>query len=138
MIGLDTNVLIRFLVNDDEVQGQASRGLLASLSRANPGFISREVAVEVAWVLDQAYGLSQQQVAQALEDLVGSAELEFEAAEDVVGCVNDLRIGGGSFADQMIAAAARRHGVEEVYTFDTQAARRIDGFKLVGREAATK
>lgn len=132
MIALDTNVLVRFLVNDHEVQARAAREILAGLSATNPGFICREVTVEIAWMLDRAYGFSQQEIAQALENLIASAELEFEAVEDVARCANSLRLGGSGFSDQMIAAAARRRGTSEVFTFDRQAARNIDGFRFIG------
>ena len=132
MIALDTNVLVRFLVNDHEIQAQSARELLAGLSPTNPGFICREVSVEIAWVLDRAYGFSQQDIAQAFENLITSAELEFEAVEDVARCANSLRIGGSGFSDQMIAAAAKRRGTSEVFTFDKQAARNIEEFRLIG------
>lgn len=132
MRALDTNVLVRFLVNDDEVQAQAARELVAGLSATDPGFICREVSVEFAWVLDRAYGFSQEDIAQAFENLIASAELEFEAVEDVARCANGLRIGGGGFSDQMIANAAMHRGASEIFTFDRQAARSIDGFSLIG------
>lgn len=135
MIALDTNLLVRFLVNDDEVQGRAARELVAGLSMHNPGFICREVSLEVAWVLDRAYGFPQQEIAQTFENLIASAELEFEAAQDVARSANNLREGGSSFADQMIAAAARRRGASEVLTFDRKAARNIDGFRLIDQDA---
>ena len=90
MIALDTNVLVRFLVNDDFEQASAARALLESLSNRNRGFVCREVAVELAWVLDQAYKFSRDQIAGVFEDLVASAELEFEAAEDVVRAADGL------------------------------------------------
>ncbi len=132
MIALDTNVVVRFLVNDHEIQAQAARELLAGLSPTNQGFICREVSVEIAWVLDRAYGFSQQDIAQALENLITSTELEFEAVEDVARCANSLRIGGSGFSDQMIAAAAKRRGTSEVCTFDKQAAKNIEEFRLIG------
>ena len=118
MIALDTNVLVRFLVNDDFAQASAARALLESLSNRSRGFVCREVAVELAWVLDQAYRFSRDQIAGVFEDLVASAELEFEAAEDVVRAADGLRRVG--FSDQMIAAAARRCGADKLYTFDSR------------------
>ena len=131
MIALDTNVLVRFLVNDDFAQASAARALLESLSNRSRGFVCREVAVELAWVLDQAYRFSRDQIAGVFEDLVASAELEFEAAEDVVRAADGLRRGSVGFSDQMIAAAARRNGADKLYTFDRRAAVK-DGVVLLG------
>ena len=131
MIALDTNVLVRFLVTDDFEQASAARALLESLSNRNRGFVCREVAVELAWVLDQAYKFSRDQIAGVFEDLVASAELEFEAAEDVVRAADGLRRGSVGFSDQMIIAAARRCGADKLYTFDRRAAVK-DGVVLLG------
>ena len=72
MIALDTNVLVRFLVNDDAHQAQAARDLLANLTADNPGFICREVTVELSWVLERHYGFSRDQIASVFEELIAS------------------------------------------------------------------
>lgn len=122
MIALDTNVLVRFLVNDDPRQSAAARALLAELTADRPGFVCREVIVELSWVLDRAYGFSRERVATVFEELVGTQELQFEAADDVLRSAEGFRRGGAGFSDQMIAAAARRSGADTLYTFDRQAA----------------
>ena len=58
MIGLDTNVLVRYLVRDDAEQAEAARSLLESLTVDSPGYVCREVTVEVVWVLERRYGNS--------------------------------------------------------------------------------
>ena len=78
--------------------------------------------MELAWVLDRAYGFSRDRVAAVFEELVAAEELHIEAADDVVRAADGYRRGGASFSDRMIAAAARRHGVDALYTFDRQAA----------------
>ena len=123
MIALDTNVLVRFLVNDDPVQAEAARVLLSELTERDPGFICREVAVELVWVLERAYGFSRERIATVLESLAATAELEVEAVDDVVRAASRYRLGGAGFSDLMIAAAARRRGASALYTFDRQAAR---------------
>ena len=122
MIALDTNVLVRFLVNDDPRQSAAARALLAELTADRPGFVCREVAVELSWVLDRAYGFSRNRIATVLEELVGTEELQFEAADDVIRSADGYRRGGAGFADQMIVAAARRSGADSFHTFDRQTA----------------
>ena len=122
MIALDTNVLVRYLVNDDPRQAEAARALLAELTSERPGFVCREVAVELSWVLDRAYGFPRDRIATVFEELVASEELHFEAADDVIRAADSYRRGGAGISDQMIAAAARRSGADPLYTFDRQAA----------------
>ncbi len=133
MIALDTNVLIRYLVDDDPQQAEAARALLAEFTSQRPGFVCREVVVELAWVLDRAYEFSRDQIATILEELVATGELHFEAADDVVRAAHAYRRGGAGFSDQMISAAARRAGADVLYTFDWHAAR-ISGAVLLGKE----
>ena len=122
MIALDTNVLVRYLVNDDARQAQVARDLLAKLTADNPGFICREVAVELSWVLERYYRFSRNQIATIFEELVASAELYVEAAEDVVRAADGYRRGGAEFSDRMIAAAAARSDNALLHTFDKKAA----------------
>lgn len=130
MIALDTNVLVRFLVNDDPVQAEAARALLSELTEREPGLICREVTVELVWVLERAYGFSRDRIATVLESLAATAELEIEAVDDVVRAASRYRQGGAGFSDLMIAAAARRRGARTLYTFDRQAAR-LEGAALL-------
>ena len=130
MIALDTNVLVRYLVNDDIEQAQLARDLLANLTSQNPGFICREVIMELAWVCDRCYGFSRDQIATVFEELIATAELHVEAAEDVFRAVHGYRRGDSEFSDQMIAAAASRFDNVPLYTFDKQVAQ-LDGAVLL-------
>ena len=130
MIALDTNVLVRYLVNDDTRQAEAARSLLAELTAERPGFVCREVVVELVWVLQRAYGFSRDRIAKVLEELIATRELAFEAGDDVARAALNCRRGGAGFSDLMIAAAARRGGAYPLYTFDRQAAQ-LDGAVLL-------
>ena len=110
MIALDTNVLVRYLVDDDAEQAQAARTLLEGLTSERPGFVCREVMVGLVWVLQRAYGLSRDRIAAVLEALVAAEGLEIEAADDVARAAFRYRRGGAGFSDLMIAAAAERSG----------------------------
>lgn len=123
MIALDTNILVRYLVNDDAPQAETARALMAELTVDSPGFVCREVLVELVWVLNRAYGFSRDQIASVLVDLASSAGLRIETVDDVVRAANGYRRGDAGFSDQMIAAAARRAGAVALYTFDRQASR---------------
>ena len=118
MIALDTNVLVRYLVADDARQATAARMLLEGLTTERPGFVCREVIVELVWVLRRAYGFSRDRIATVLENLVSTEGLEVEAADDVARAAVSYRRGGAGFADLMIVAAAQRVGADTLYTFD--------------------
>ena len=131
MISLDTNVLVRFLTQDDEAQSLAATEVIAALTPDAPGFVCREVMVELVWVLERAYGLSRDHVATAIEGLLAAIEIEIEVADDIGSALYRYRDGGFGFADLMIAAASRRAGARVLVTFDRKAAQ-LPGVKLVG------
>ena len=123
MIALDTNVLLRFIVREDEEQAEAAETLLKRLTLEEPGFICREVLVELVRVLERYYRFERDQIATVLNELVVVAAVEIECASDVAEAAGGYRRGGADFADRMIAAAARRAGAVPLYTFDRKAAR---------------
>ena len=130
MMALDTNVLVRYLVDDDARQAAAARALLAEFTVERPGFVCREVVVGLVWVLQRAYGFSRDRIARVLQELVATRELVFEAADDVTRAAFKYRQGGAGFSDLMIASAAKRAGAYPLYTFDRQAAQ-LDGAVLL-------
>ena len=80
MIGLDTNILVRYLVGDDPDQSQAAGQLIGSqCTQEKPGWINRIVVCELVWVLEGAYGYHRGQICEVLERLLRAAELEFDA-----------------------------------------------------------
>ena len=130
MIALDTNVLVRYLVADDPKQSKAARGLMHELSAGNPGFICREVMVELVWVLERSYDFSNEVISTTLVELLATEGIVVETADDVALAVLNYRRGGADFSDMMIAAASRRAGAQSLYTFDRRAAR-LDGVELL-------
>lgn len=132
MIALDTNVLVRFLVDDDPDQQADAAALLEGLTPENPGFVAREVALELVWVLSRGYGLSRKRTAGLLAELLETRALVFEDAGDVAQAAAGYGRGGPGFADRMIVAAARRAGALPLCTFDGGLAR-IEGARAVPR-----
>lgn len=131
MIALDTNVIVRFFVDDDPVQTRQAEELLASLSEEAPGFVCRETLLELVWVLRKTYGYSRTEIAQVLEGLLASTQLEVENA-DALGAVLYLYADlGFGFADLMIRQVSQQHGADRVLTFDRRAAR-LEGVELIG------
>lgn len=130
MIALDTNVLVRFLVQDDPMQAQLATKVIDQLTDDAPGFVSREVLIELVWVLERAYRLGRPDIATALDGLLSAIELEVEGSDEVAPALELYRNDGFGFADLMIAAAARRAGATEMVTFDRKAAR-LPGVHLI-------
>ena len=130
MIALDTNVLVRYLVRDDEQQAESARALLESLTTERPGFACREVVVELVWVLERAYGVSRERIATILRELVATQSLVVEAGDDVARAAFRYQAGGPGFSDLMILAAVERSGARTLYTFDRKVAR-LDGVELL-------
>jgi predicted nucleic-acid-binding protein len=130
MIGLDTNVLIRYLVQDDAVQSPKATAILEKqLSEATPGFVSVVVTVELFWVLESYYDFAPSDVAAVLERLLAANYIVFEDEQEVFGAMAVIQEGTGNFADALIAALARRAGCSQTLTFDRKALR-IPGFAL--------
>ena len=78
MTGLDTNVVIRFFVDDDRKQLQKAGALLASFGPQNRGFIPVVSLVETVWVLRTRYGVSKALIVERLERILEAPELELE------------------------------------------------------------
>ncbi|HEY7578009.1 MAG TPA: type II toxin-antitoxin system VapC family toxin [Acetobacteraceae bacterium] len=130
MIGLDTNVLVRYLVQDDPEQAREATELIEQrLTERDPGFISVVAMTETAWVLERAYGLAAADIATAIERILQAAELMVENEQQVFTAMMALKEGRGSFADALISALGQRAGCEFTVTFDRKALR-LAGFAL--------
>lgn len=123
MIGLDTNVIVRFLAQDDEVQSPLASRIFARLSREEPGFVSLVVLAEVSWVLARAYKASRTDLADAIEGLMRSAEIRIENAEAAWRALGVYQASkSAEFADALIAEIAALQGATRTVTFDRRAA----------------
>ena len=130
MISLDTNVLVRYLVNDDVEQSAAARALASTLTAAEPAFVGREVLVELVWVLERSYGFSRDAIATTLLDMLSREGIVLETSDDVARAALGYRRGNADFSDLMIAAASRREGALPLCTFDRRALR-LEGVRLL-------
>lgn len=131
MIALDTNVLVRFLTQDDDAQFQLAAGLIEGCTRDVPGYVCREVMIELVWVFERAYKYSREEIAEALLSIVTASQLSVENAQDIASVVNLYRKEGYDFADLMIRQAAQRTENRVLKTFDQKLAR-LDGVELLG------
>jgi predicted nucleic-acid-binding protein len=131
VIGLDTNILVRYLAQDDPVQSPKATELIERrLTGDDPGFVSVVTMVETVWVLDRAYGLADDEIAAAVERTLQADILVVENEQEVFSAMIALRAGRGSFADALIGALGARAGCSRTLSFDRKASR-LPGFELV-------
>ncbi|MES1950113.1 hypothetical protein S4A8_04608 [Salinisphaera sp. S4-8] len=126
MIGLDTNVLVRYLAQDDAKQTPLATDLIESLTADKPGFISHVVLVETVWVLESCYSARADRIVQVIETLLQVESLAVDEADVVWRALRQFKQAGGDLADALVTALARRAGCDAVYTFDRGAAKRFD------------
>jgi predicted nucleic-acid-binding protein len=130
MIGLDTNILVRYLAQDHPIQSpKATEVIERRLSEENPGFVSAVAIVETVWVLDRAYGLGSDEIAAAIERMLQIDVLVVENEQEVFTVMIALKQRKGSFADAVILALGARAGCPYTLTFDRKASR-LSGFRL--------
>lgn len=128
MTGLDTNTLVRYLTQDDEVQFQA---ILRLLNRKSATFFVPDlVLVELDWVLDSLYGWTRDEIADAFARLLTIHNLVFEDERCIQAALRGVR-GGADLSDELIVAACRLRGCHDVASFDRAMARRHRGFVVV-------
>lgn len=131
MIGLDTNVLVRYLAQDDPIQSAtAVRFIEHRLTEDEPGFISVVALVETVWVLQRRYRLGALDVAQIVQGLLEAPVVVVESATEVFLALTAAQEGRGSFSDVLIAALGAKAGCSTTVTFDRKAAR-LPGFSPV-------
>jgi predicted nucleic-acid-binding protein len=124
MIGLDTNILVRFFAQDDPFQTARANSLIATLSSQVPGFVSAIVLVELAWVMKRAYGISKPDLVALLDSLFRRRDLVIENRDLVFGALRSFESSKADFADCLISRSARNAGCTDTYTFDKSAASR--------------
>ncbi|MFP5462378.1 MAG: PIN domain-containing protein [Gammaproteobacteria bacterium] len=123
MIGLDTNVLVRYVMQDDPKQARKATELIEGLSSEVPGFVPLVALVELVWVLSSSYRLSRGQVAETLDLLLRSREIVVDRADLVLQAQRRFASGGADFSDCLIERIAHDQGCASTMTFDVGAAR---------------
>lgn len=107
MIGLDTNILVRYLAQDDPIQSPvATRIIETQLTERRPGFLSLVTIAETVWVLDRIYGMSDREIALTLERILQADTLVVQNEQEVFTAMVALKTGAGSFSDAPIGALA--------------------------------
>jgi len=131
MIGIDTNLTVRLIVNDDERQSRAVERFIQQHASADaPCYVSNIVLIETVWVLETAYGYDRSKVADALSVLLEVEQFDFDSPADVAEAVDEFRRGPVEFADCLLGRMNVFTGCEYTVTFDRKAAK-LKGFKLL-------
>ena len=131
MIGLDTNILLRYLAQDDTAQSpRATEIIRRRLTEREPGFVCLVTVLEVVWVLKSLYKRSSQEIANDIEMLLAADTLEIQNAQEIYTVVVALRNGTGTFEDALIGSLGIWRGCSTTLTFDEKAAQRLHGFSL--------
>ena len=124
MIGLDTNVLVRYIMQDDAKQSLKATKIVEALDAVeNSGYVTLVSIIELVWVLSASYELTRTQVAQALDSLTQAKQIKIESADQVIRALRVFKIGKSDFADCLIERSANSAGCEETVTFDVNASK---------------
>ncbi len=129
MIGLDTNVLLRYITQDDPLQAATAASILERRSSADPGFVSLVVIMELVWVLRSFYEFADPQIAAALRPMLLMPALQVQNERQVFTALSIFESGAASFSDALIGALGAWAGCSTTLTFDRKAAR-LQNFKL--------
>ena len=128
MLGIDTNVLVRFLVRDDQTQFEKARKLLKrEVSSGRRVFINQLVLLEAEWVLRSRYGLTKTQMLETISGLLDAPDIQLEDEPAVEEALFIWRDAKADFADCLIGARNRRLCCKATATFDTKALK-LPGF----------
>jgi predicted nucleic-acid-binding protein len=123
MLGIDTNVLVRFLVRDDLAQFEKARNLIhQEVSAGNRVVINQLVLLETEWVLRRRYSLTKQQMMETISALLDAPDVQFEDEPAVEEALYVWRDSRADFADCLIGAGNRRLGCRATASFDAKAA----------------
>ena len=123
MIGLDTNVLVRYIMQDDPKNSPKANKLIESLDDDNPGYITLVSVIELYWVLTSCYELTGAQVGQALEAILRTKAFLVERADQVMRALRVFGEGKADFADCLIERSAAGVGCTQTMTFDVGASK---------------
>ncbi|KVF64795.1 MULTISPECIES: PIN domain-containing protein [Burkholderia cepacia complex] len=130
MIGLDTNVLVRYFAQDDEIQSKKATALMESLSPERPGYVSQVALIEVVWVLGRCYRVEREQMKDIVESMIGTKELVVESADTVRRALRVFASSKADFADCLIERSGYVAECEYTATFDVLASK-VAGMQLI-------
>lgn len=123
MIGLDTNVVVRYITQDDPDQSNLAGDFIEKYcTRSNPGFVNLIVCCEIVWVLKRAYGYDKTTILAVMKQILQTAELHIENADLVWKALSEFESGNADFSDYLISSINRNNDCSYTVTFDKKAA----------------
>ena len=131
MIGVDTNVLLRLFVNDNEAQHKAAQAFFGGRSARDPAFISSIVLAELICALSRRYGYPRDRIVDLVDGIVSSEDFVVEQPEIVARAVEQCRGANNSLTDVLVAFLAALRGCDRTVTFDREAAKLVPGMELL-------
>ena len=131
MIGVDTNVLVRYLTQDDPVQYEKADAFIeAATDRGEQLVVNTVVLCELEWVLGSAYHYSRAEIARAIEQILATAQFEVERLDEARKALTDFRTTKSDFSDALIGRINRSLGAKHTMTFDRDL-KAVDPFRLL-------
>jgi predicted nucleic-acid-binding protein len=130
MIGLDTNVLVRYVAQDDAKQSPKATRLIESLTQDEPGYVSVVAVVELVWVLTSCYASTKGEICEVLEKLLRIKTIVVAQADVVWKAIRLFQEGKADFADCLIERDGNEAGCSYTNTFDREAAKHC-GMRLI-------
>jgi predicted nucleic-acid-binding protein len=131
MIGIDTNVLVRYIIQDDPKQSkEATNFIEKKCSEDSSLFISAIILCELVWVLESAYGYQREAIAQVLEQILKTRQFRLDEPEILWQSLHGYRNEGADFSDNYIAHLNKQRDCEYTITFD-KGASKLHHFKLL-------
>jgi len=122
MMGLDTNILVRYITQDDPQQCAKVNALFdKQISQENSAVISKIVLSELTWVLSHAYGYSREQIALVIQQIIITQEFVIEDSESAIKALQDYQTGKAGFADYFLARTHLAMGAKHTVSFDKKA-----------------
>ena len=128
MLGIDTNILVRFLVRDNDIQFEKARKLIKrEVAAGRRIFVNQLVLMETEWVLRSRYVVPKHQIIEAISDLLSATDVQFEDEPVIEEALFIWKDSAADFADCLIGAKNRRMGCRATATFDVKASK-LPGF----------
>jgi predicted nucleic-acid-binding protein len=130
VIGLDTNVLVRYITQDDAKQAALANRLIEGLDEKSPGFVTLVTVIELNWVLETSYQFSRQQFTELMQTLLAVEAIKLDRAAAVASALRIYSASKADFSDCLIERLSVNAGCERTVTFD-RAAAKLAGMTLI-------
>jgi len=118
MIGLDTNIVIRYLTQDDEIQSKIVKNFIETELSEQQGFITTVSLIEMVWILESCYKQPKSAIVRILESLLATTQFAIESSEIIHVAVKRFSKGNADFNDAVMAVTAEKVGCTKVVSFD--------------------